>query len=166
MPSGTDYAGLLRRAYRLAQTSHDSSTQNAAIIVGRDGHEKISGVNRFARGVKHEPKSRFERPLKYEFFEHAERNAIYAAARAGISTDGLTMVCPWACCTNCARAIIEAGIVRLVTHMDANDRTPDRWKDSIAIALVMLEEAGVKHMQIEGFLDAPEVFHNGERWKP
>jgi len=98
--------------------------------------------------------------------EHAERNAIYLAARNGQFTRGAIMYAPWAPCDNCARAIIQAGIQELVGHQQIMDKTPDRWKESIDLAQGMLNEAGVKYRLIDEFLDAPEVLFDGKLWKP
>lgn len=46
---------------------------------------------------------RFERPTKYSFFEHAERNAIFTAARHGIRTEGATLYVQALPCVDCAR---------------------------------------------------------------
>jgi dCMP deaminase len=46
---------------------------------------------------------RFERPIKYMFFEHAERNAIFTAARHGIRTEGATLYVQALPCVDCAR---------------------------------------------------------------
>lgn len=48
---------------------------------------------------------------------HAELNAILAAAKAGISTDGGKLFCTTAPCYDCAKAILQAGIVE-VHYMD------------------------------------------------
>jgi dCMP deaminase len=85
---------------------------------------------------------RLERPAKYSYIEHAERACLYRAARAGIATAGLTMVCPWATCADCARAIIACGITRLVRRGNVADSHP-RWHDSRAIADQMLKEAQI-----------------------
>jgi dCMP deaminase len=45
---------------------------------------------------------------------HAESNAIAFAARAGIATDRSTLYCTHSPCLNCAKIILNAGIVRLV----------------------------------------------------
>lgn len=125
----------------------DPSTQNGAVIVEYDnlleGDWVIGqGANHFPEGVK-ETKLRWERPLKYAFVEHAERNAIYAAVREGQCTEGATMYCPWYACSDCARAIIQAGIKEVVGHKKCFDLTPEHWKESIANAFLMFEEAGV-----------------------
>ncbi|MDI6784003.1 MAG: cytidine/deoxycytidylate deaminase family protein [bacterium] len=45
---------------------------------------------------------------------HAEMNAIVQAARYGISIDGATIYCRMVPCLDCAKAIINAGIKRVV----------------------------------------------------
>jgi dCMP deaminase len=82
------------------------------------------------------------RPLKYRYFVHAEMNAILNAARIGVATEGCTLyVSDWAPCSSCCRAIIQAGIVRVV-HGVAD--TPERWLEDMSIGRGMLLEAGVK----------------------
>lgn len=48
------------------------------------------------------------------WFEHAERNAIYNAARMGISLNNTTAYVSWFPCTDCARALVQSGIKRIV----------------------------------------------------
>lgn len=55
-------------------------------------------------GVKDDTQ-RFQRPVKYMYFEHAERNAIFTAARHGIRTDGATLYVQALPCVDCARYI-------------------------------------------------------------
>lgn len=141
---------FLRMAYECAYDfSTDPSTQNGAVLVNPFTAEALmEGANHFPKGVE-EKKERWERPLKYSYVEHAERNVIFNAAQAGIQTKGLIMYCCWAACTDCARAIIQAGIREVVTHYDPNaDQrfgapVSSQWKESIAIALQMLKESEV-----------------------
>jgi deoxycytidylate deaminase len=68
----------------LAQThSKDRSTRVGAYLV----HpillaERSRGYNGLPRGARDELDERHERPLKYEYFEHAETNAIFNKVRA------------------------------------------------------------------------------------
>lgn len=158
---------LLWATYMHATHSPDPSTQNAAVLFDPDTGLPVGEwhYNAFPRGVECTDE-RWERPAKYLYVEHAERRAIYAAARVGIATEGLAMACPWAACADCARAIIEAGIVLLLTHRQAHDRSPQFWLDSIGPAMTMLAEAGVKVEYHDGLLCAPEVRHSGELWNP
>ena len=172
-PEWKPWEDILREAYIHSLNSVDPSTQNAAVIVdaiaGNPGGGFILdgtwATNSLPYGVTETPE-RWERPLKYSVVEHAERNSIYRAARHGIATGGHAMVCPWEPCTDCARAVIQAGIHTLVTHSGMNAHTPDSWAESIALARGMLTEAGVLVLDIDGFLDAPGVRHTGEIWFP
>ena len=155
----------LLMAYNEATNSPDPSTQNGAVIViGNDGLT-VTDCNRFPDRVKVN-QERLERPLKYEFIEHAERNAILKCAKLGYSTHGATMYVPWFACSDCARAIIQAGIAHVVGHQRMADDTPDRWKDSIANAMTMLKEAGIRMTMIEGELNGPKILFNGKWWTP
>lgn len=158
---------LMRLAYRYAAVhSTDPSTQNGCLLVGPHTLSIYGfGANRFPDGVQG-TESRWERPTKYHYVEHAERDAIYRLAARGISTDGLHMYCYWSACTDCARAIIQAGITRLVTHKPMMDATPSRWKNTIAIAFDMLEEAGVELDQVTEPIEDVQILFNGELWTP
>lgn len=96
--------------------SPDPSTQVGAVIVDDDHNVLTTGYNGFPRGVDTSVESRWERPDKYDWVEHAERNAIFAAARNGVKLLGATMYLPFAAypCAPCMRAIIQAGIKRLI----------------------------------------------------
>ena len=138
----TKWTEAMEFAERAAGFSLDASKQNGAVLAYDDGRvlSLTAAWNQFPMGVQM-TEERWERPLKYRYVEHAERNAVYAAAAMGFPTLGMTLVCPWAACTDCARAIIQSRIVRLVTR----ERIPnERWDEEIAIADEMLAEAGVE----------------------
>lgn len=159
----------MRWALLKATESPDPSTQNGAILVA-NGTTPIlatAACNEFPSGVQY-CGERWERPLKYSLIEHAERNAIYAAARLGIATAGTTLVCPWAACSDCARAIIQAGISELVTLAPESGDTSDRWVASIEVAMTMLFEADVVVTYLQGadFADTPSLRRDGKAWQP
>lgn len=154
----------LKMAYQVATQSPDPSTQNGAVIVSTTG-VVVSACNKFPTRVKSTPE-RLERPLKYEFIEHAERGAVYEAARLGVSAQGGTMYVPWFACSDCARAIICAGISRVVGHKKMADGTPERWKESIKNALIMLEESGVQTELYDGDIGGVTTLFNGAPFTP
>jgi dCMP deaminase len=133
----------LKKVYQFAEhNSKDTSTQNAAMIV----HPSKGIISLECNGLPDNIASteeRWKRPNKYKYVEHAERNAIYKAARMGISTQDTIMYCPWFSCSDCSRAIIQAGIKTVVGHKPFYDIMPKRWKDSCEVGLQMLNEAGV-----------------------
>jgi dCMP deaminase len=160
----------LRAAYLAAkQYSDDPDTQNGAVLVSLDPEKPaIEGANGFPLGMVGTPE-RLQRPAKYLYIEHAERGVIYEAAALGIPTSGATLYCPWFACVDCARAIIQAGIRRVVGHQDMLDKTPDRWQESIAQANAMLDEAKVAREYVHGKLFDDEnfiVLFDGKPWSP
>lgn len=91
----------------IALFSPDPSRKTACIIVLKTG--MISACNNFPAGVRFLPE-RFARPAKYAFIEHAERNAIYHAARFGHRLENAEIFLSWYPCADCARAIVQSGI--------------------------------------------------------
>lgn len=131
------YMGLSRH---IAEWSKDRSTKVGAVIVGPDNEPRSMGYNGFPRNVDDDVEERHERPVKYKFTEHAERNAVYNAARVGIPLKGCRIYVPWIPCSDCARAIIQSGITEIVTD---NIDVPERWRDDFLVALELLDEAGI-----------------------
>ena len=131
----------LREACRYAaQHSHDPDTQNGAVLV--TSRQTIFAANCVPLGVaRHE--HRLARPFKYDFVEHAERAVIYKAAATGIPVAGGTLYCPWFACTDCARAIIMAGIKEVIGLIALRNATPARWLLNVELAEKMLAEACV-----------------------
>ena len=125
------------------------STKVGAVIVGPDNEVRSIGYNGFPRGVDDDVEHRHERPTKYLFAEHGERNAIYNAARVGIPTKGCTLYVTsnpskFPPCADCARAIIQAGITRVVQEkLDHNSEAAKRWEESSRATFEMFTEAGI-----------------------
>lgn len=125
----------------IATWSKDRSTQVGAVIVNNRKKVISLGYNGFPIGFDDDVEERHGRPQKYQYTEHAERNAIYSAAELGVSVKDCTMYLSWFPCPDCARAIIQSGISRLVyKHIDFND---ERWGDGFKKSWEMLSECGV-----------------------
>lgn len=126
----------------IASWSKDRSRTCGAVIVD-DRNVLVSiGWNGFPRGVNDDVDARHERPAKYRWTEHAERNAIFNAAANGHSTRGCTIYLPWYPCADCARAIIQSGIDKIVcTDPDWNDHI---WAADFAVVREMLAEVGLE----------------------
>lgn len=130
-------------AEQIKLKSKDVKTQIGVVIVGKDNEIVSTGYNSFPRGINDDLPERQERPEKYFWFEHAERNAIYNAARIGVSTMGTTMymTCDLSC-ADCARAIINSGISKVVFKRSTKD-WPNIWQESAQRSLQMFKEARV-----------------------
>lgn len=128
----------------VATKSKDQSVQVGVVLVGPDHEVRSSGYNGFPRGIDEGDTKRWERPIKYSWVEHAERNAVYNAARAGIRTDGCTAYMESPPCTDCAKALVQAGIKEIVVSTNNPFKNRADWAESIKFALALLTEAGVK----------------------
>ena len=131
----------------IRKKSKDPSTQVACVIVGDDNEVRSLGFNGFPRGVEDDPEKvpeRYERPEKYVWFEHGERNAIYNAARMGTPLNGCRLYVTGYPCTDCARAIIKVGIKEVIIGDLDSPGFLERWKDQIERSTTMFEESGIK----------------------
>lgn len=123
-----------------AATKSKDVTKVGAILVGHDGEVRLTGYNGPPRGVVDMP-SRQERPTKYLFTSHAEANLIAFAAREGIRTKGCVVYVTHACCCDCMKLMIQAG-VRLIIHGAGTTSMPHEMFDA---ARTMAHEAGVRY---------------------
>ncbi|MCY4259714.1 MAG: deaminase [Rhodobacteraceae bacterium] len=128
---------------QIAQWSEDPHFQVGCLIVG-EGHVILAtGYNGFPRGISGRDQSRFDREsgTKFLWFEHAERNALYNAARIGVPVAGATLYVNRFPCADCSRAIIQSGLAALVCPpIPAIDGALDA---SFRAGKTMLEEAGL-----------------------
>ena len=135
---------FLRLALEISTWSKDRSTQVGAVIVGEDRSPGPYGYNGFPRFIDDEKEERHIRPSKYEWTEHAERNAIYNAARMGVALKGSTMYVTHVPCADCARAIIQVGITRVVTIASCMEGGfLERWSEAAEVTREMLAEANI-----------------------
>jgi dCMP deaminase len=132
---------FLELALLIATWSRDRSRKVGCVIVGPNNDIRATGYNGFPRRVDDRPEERHNRPLKYLWTEHAERNAIYNAAYAGIPLAACRIYVPWYPCIDCARAIVQAGLVELVGLEPDWDDT--LWGEGFQVARQMFDEAGV-----------------------
>jgi dCMP deaminase len=138
---------FMELARHVATWSKDKSRQVGCVIVGPDNVVRAIGFNGFPRGLNDDDEARHQRPAKYLWTEHAERNAIYTAARNGVALAGTRMYLPWFPCVDCARAIAQSGIVEL--NVNAPDLSDPQWGDSFGVSIELLDEAGVRVRHLE-----------------
>ena len=155
---------LLLKAYRAACYSNDKSTRLSALLVDNSGNVLMTAINSMPLDFAKDSKNH-ERPRKYKITEHAERGAIYKAAKVGLSTNCLIMVTPLAACPDCARAIVLSGIKKVITHKQAFDKLPERWAEEMAIGAEILENGGVEHEIFDSEIDVENLLF-GKIWRP
>ncbi|MCP4316927.1 MAG: dCMP deaminase [Hyphomicrobiales bacterium] len=134
---------FLELADHIATWTEDRNIAVGAVIVGPDLEVRATGFNGLPRGVKARDDSRFDRESgeKFFWFEHAERNAIYNAARVGTALEGCTIYINRFPCSDCARAIVQSGITTVICpQKPAFDGALDH---SFDVSEVLLAEAGI-----------------------
>lgn len=131
-------------AQTVSKKSKDNKTHIGAVIVGKDNEIVSTGYNSFPRGLNDNIPERQERPEKYHWFEHAERNAIYNAARIGVSTNNCSLyLSHWFPCVECTRAIINSGITTLYCEPLDEKSANVNYNESFKRSIQMLNEAKV-----------------------
>lgn len=137
---------FIRQANLVSKKSKDRSTKVGALIVGPDNEIRSTGFNGFPRGIDDSVEERYERPEKYDYTEHAERNAILNAARVGIPTKDCIMYLNFKPipCVDCTRAVIQAGIKKIIGPDISFTGKGNHWNDSLQKSIIMLDEAGVE----------------------
>ena len=129
---------FLALAQHISDWSRDPGKKVGSVIVRPDKTVASMGFNGFPRGVDDSMERYADRELKLEIVVHAEMNAILHAREP---LKGYTLyVWPFHPCARCAAAIIQAGIVEIVTV----PWETSNWGETIRIARQMFDEAGVK----------------------
>jgi dCMP deaminase len=124
----------------VAKRSRDPSTKVGAVILRPDNTIAAAGYNGFPRKVDDDPNIYLNKPRKLLRVVHAELNAILTSREP---LHGCTIyVSPLHPCSQCAAAIIQSGITRVVAR--TNDRPNTTWATSFEEAGAMFSEAGVE----------------------
>ena len=126
--------------------SKDPNSQVGACIVSEDNKILSMGYNGFPKGCSDDefPWAREGDSLhtKYFYVTHSELNAILNYR--GGSLEGAKLYVSLFPCNECAKAIIQAGIKRIVYDSDKYDGTP-----SVVASKRMLKAAGVVMQKYE-----------------
>ena len=143
----TDY--FFNLVYLVAMKSKDMSTHIGAIIVDSKKRIISCGYNGFPRGTIDSMPEKQERPKKYFWVTHAELNAILNASR---SVEGCIMYTNGIPCTECAKAIIQSGIQKVVVDKEWQEKSKilwkDKWEEHARITKEMFREADVNLVEM------------------
>mgnify|MGYP003134585905 CR=1 FL=1 len=110
-PSSWDTSFLLSAAL-WSKRSHDDQTQCGCVLV-KDKRIISTGYNGFMSGIDDSALPR-KRPEKYPFMIHAEANAVYNAAKNGVSTIGSTCYITAIPCLSCLQMLYQCGVSSIV----------------------------------------------------
>ena len=135
----------MARALRASSLSPNRVRQVGAVLVARDGTE-IAACNAFPAGVR-DIEERHEGDGRFVWMEHAERHAIFEAARRGVATAGAHLTTTFFPCIDCARAIVDSGVACL--DAPAPDFADAVWGASFEQSQAILREGGVEIRIVE-----------------
>src|SRR5436190_8364956 len=134
-------AAVLARAVAAAATSPNQIRKVGAVLITADRSVEIAACNSFPPGIRNLPE-RVVGDNRFIWLEHAERAAIFEAARRGLATDGGTLVSTYFPCTDCARAIVQAGVKTVAAPRPEFDDPV--WGESFRTSAAILAEGAVE----------------------
>jgi len=137
-------------AFAAGTASPNRIRQVGAVLVTRDGTQ-ITACNTFPAGVR-DLDERHAGDGRFVWMEHAERHAIFAAARGGLATAGGHLTTSFFPCIDCARAIVDSGIACLDTPAPAF--ADPVWGPSFERSQIILQEGGVEIRVVDPVDDA------------
>ena len=137
---------LLEIAFTVSKRGTCSRAQNGAVIADSKGVVLSTGYNGSLSGMLHcdhdcdcgmdlIPEESFRARISHadscpahpnngcKTAVHAEANAVYFAARNGVSVNGATIYCTMEPCVKCAEAIVQSGIQKVVYSKDYRDHS-------------------------------------------
>ena len=129
-------AYFMKMACLVASKSKDRSMKVGCVLVGEGNCMLSTGYNGFPRGVDDDNEEYNKRPAKYIWTSHDAANAVYNAARNGIKLLDSRAYVNAHPCHECARALVQAGVIEVITPTQANDAYTgagrwEEWAESI-----------------------------------
>ena len=154
---------FLRIAEEVRLWSKDPGTKVGCVLV-TDRRMIASGYNGFPSTLSDSLDLYEDRDYKLAVTVHAEANAILNAAKNGAKTQSCTAYVTFPPCSQCAAALIQAGVSKVICPDPA--KAPERWRASFKLANEMLYQSGVKllyYSEIDLWKTetAPSVAHTG-----
>lgn len=136
-PLSWDEEGMMQ-ALAIGQRSGCQRARNGCAIAV-DRRTVVHGYN----GPPGEfPRCNHDNQFSCDKAVHAETNAIYFAAKKGIPLEGATAYCTTSPCKNCARAIIQSGISRVVYLKSYRDSS---GRETLKMAGIPSEQLEIWH---------------------
>ena len=119
----------------ISKRSKDPNTQVGAVIVSSDDRILSIGYNGFPNGCSDDEfpwtrSAKREYDTKYPYVVHAELNAILNFRGDNKAFEGSTLYVTLFPCHECAKAIIQSGITRLV-YLDNKYQDTEDFKESL-----------------------------------
>jgi len=132
---------FLRIAEEVRLWSKDPGTKVGCVLVN-ERRIISTGYNGFPQTISDDLDRYIDRDYKLSVTVHSEANAILNAAKNGTKVQGSTLYVTFPPCSQCASAIIQAGVAQIVCPDPAS--APERWRSNFQAANNLFYEAGVK----------------------
>ena len=132
--------------YKLASVqaelfSKDPSKKVCALFIAPESHQILSaGYNGLPRKIK-ETEERWDKPKKYNYIVHAEKNGIYNACRNVVSLKDSICIVTFFPCSECARALIQVGVKTIISSYPDIDHV--KYGESFKYSVEMFSEVGI-----------------------
>ena len=121
--------------------SKDPSKKVCALFIAPESHQILSaGYNGLPRKIK-ETEERWDKPKKYNYIVHAEKNGIYNACRNGVSLKDSICIVTFFPCSECARALIQVGVKTIISSYPDIDHV--KYGESFKYSVEMFSEVGI-----------------------
>jgi len=121
-----------------AMRSKDPHTQVGACIIDSEKHVVGLGYNGQPKGLDN--KFSWDKNEKHYYVVHAELNAILNSIK---NLDGCTIYCTLFPCAECAKAIAQSGIIKVIYLSDK-----DKDKEYNKAAKKIFTECGIEYEQM------------------
>ena len=134
------------KAYLYAlSNSPDPHSKVGSVLICDDG--STFGTNRFPKQLRdcHQPHM-LERPDKYNWITHAERDAVYEAVNQNMSISGSTLIVTKFPCEECMRTLGALGVRNLFSPHGSDDHP--RWGKAFGISKHMMECFNIRYTEI------------------
>lgn len=132
---------MLETAIRFSEFSKDPNTKVGAVAV--DDNYRVLSIGYNGLPSKYpDDYSLLSREDKNLITIHAEVNCILNAAKNGVSLQGATMYVSEQCCSNCAAAMINAGIKRVV--MPTSTNLNPNWQRSLELSAEVFQQCNIQ----------------------
>jgi dCMP deaminase len=132
---------FLRIAEEVRLWSKDPGTKVGCVLVN-ERRILSTGYNGFPATISDDLDRYIDRDFKLSITVHAEKNAILNAAKNGTKVEGSTLYVTFPPCSQCASAVIQAGVAKVVCPDPA--KAPERWRSNFIAANNLFYEAGVQ----------------------
>ena len=136
------YHQYIKYAEQISLNSCDYNTKIGCLLLDKNIIECFAW-NSFPIGISITDERMLD---KNKYIIHAEQSLIATCSKAGISTYNKTIVLnSLPPCSDCAKAIITAGITTVVYSCDS---IPDKWFEDCEFGLKLLREANIEIINI------------------